>query len=103
MSKQKHCVPCWNVCSHDRAAGGSAVVDEKRIRTASPGQEIRASAAIQDVDAAANGNRVIAATGRDEPVGRGGGDVQIVRVIIRKIGGRAAQFLRLLEPGSLVL
>ena len=27
VSKQKHCVPCWNVCSHDRAAGGNAHLD----------------------------------------------------------------------------
>src|SRR5579859_7732104 len=27
VSKQKHCAPCWNVCSDDRAAGGGADMD----------------------------------------------------------------------------
>src|SRR6266436_1308289 len=27
VSKQKHCAPCWNVCSDDRAAGGNAHLD----------------------------------------------------------------------------
>ena len=30
MSKQKHCAPCWNVCSDDRAAGGNAHLDRCR-------------------------------------------------------------------------
>src|SRR6266481_5271033 len=30
VSKQKHCAPCWNVCSDDRAAGGNAHLDRCR-------------------------------------------------------------------------
>src|ERR1700676_4066271 len=30
VSKQKHCAPCWNVCSDDRAASGNAHLDRCR-------------------------------------------------------------------------
>ena len=56
-----------------------AVVDEKGVRAAAASQEVRSGAAVQNVGSATDRNRIIATATMNEPVGRIGRDVQVVR------------------------
>jgi hypothetical protein len=65
----------------DRApdvAGGSAIIHEEGVRSAAPSKEIRTGAAVKDIDAAMDCNRIIPRAAMDEPIGGGGADIQAI-------------------------
>ena len=53
-------VPSVKTTNHTPdVGGGSAIIHEEGVRSAAPGEEIRTSAAVQDIDAATGRNRII--------------------------------------------